>query len=241
MRDDTLYFANADNTVYAVDPEKGEAVWRYRKPPVEGFSAAGYADILFAGDTVIAAFADGTVSSLDAVTGSQMWTADLAAEVVAATGEGEVNLVDADATPVLVDGTVASASVSGGLWGLDAGTGNVLWTRPDLSGITGLAAANGTIFAAFAGGKGLCAIAPKAGETLWCSPFGLGVLQDPVLYEDVFLIADSEAGLFVVSTSTGRVLQRLDDRGGFFSRPVEHASYLLVMGNRSTVYALSVL
>lgn len=241
MRDDTLYLANADNTVYAIDPEKGEVVWRFRKPPVEGFSASGYADILLAGGAVIAAFADGTVASLDAVTGTQLWSADLAAEVVSATGEGEVNLVDADATPVLVDGTVGAASVSGGLWGLEAATGNVRWTRTDLTGVTGLAAANGSFYAAFAGGRGLCAVSPETGETRWCSAFGLGLLQDPVLYEDVFLISDSEAGLFVVSTSTGKVLQRLDDRGGFFSRPVEHASYLLLMGNRSTLYALSIL
>ena len=241
MRDDTLYVANADNTVYAIDPNGGEVVWRYRKPPVEGFSANGYSDVLHTGTAVIAAFADGTVSSLDAITGAENWSSDLAAEVVAATGEGQINLVDADATPALVGSTLASASVSGGLWGLDVATGNVIWTRPDLVGITGLAAANGMFFAAFAGGKGLCAISKERGETSWCSAFGSGVLRDPVLYEDVFLISDSEEGLFVVATSTGKVLERLNPKNGLFSQPVEYGGYLVVMGNRSTVYALSIL
>jgi outer membrane protein assembly factor BamB len=160
---------------------------------------------------------------------------------VAATGEGQINLVDADATPALVGDTVATASVSGGVWGLDLGTGNVLWTRPDLVGITGIASANDMFYAAFASGGGLCAISPERGETIWCSRFGAGVLRDPVLYEDVFLVSDSEAGLFVVATSTGKVLQRLDPKGGFFSRPVEHGGYMIVMGNRSTVYALGIL
>jgi outer membrane protein assembly factor BamB len=241
MRDDTLYLANADNTVYAVDPNAGEIVWRYRKPPVEGFSAAGYADILHTGTAVIAAFADGTVSSLDAISGAQLWSADLAAEIVSATGEGQINLIDADATPALVGDTLATASVSGGMWGLDVKTGNVLWTRPDLVGITGLAAANDMFYAAFAGGKGLCAISKERGATQWCSAFGSGLLRDPVLYDDVFLISDSEDGLFVVSTSTGKVLQRLNPKDGLFSRPVEFGGYLVVMGNRSTVYALSIL
>jgi hypothetical protein len=96
-------------------------------------------------------------------------------------------------------------------------------------------------YAAFAGGKGLCAISKDRGETRWCSAFGTGVLRDPVLYEDVFLISDSEAGLFVVATSTGKVLERLNPQGGFFSRPVEHGGYLVITGNRSTVYALSIL
>jgi len=116
-----------------------------------------------------------------------------------------------------------------------------VWTRPDLVGITGLAAANDMFYAAFAGGKGLCAISVERGETAWCSPFGAGVLRDPVLYEDVFLISDSEAGLFVVATSTGKVLQKIYPHDGFFSRPVEHGGYLIVMGNRSTVYALTIL
>jgi outer membrane protein assembly factor BamB len=241
MRDDTLYVANADNTVYAVDPNAGEVVWRYRKPPVEGFSATGYSDVLHTGTAVIAAFADGTVSSLDAITGAQLWSADLAAEVVSATGEGQINLIDADATPVLAGNVLAAASVSGGLWGLDVDSGNVIWTRPDLVGITGLVAANDMFYAAFAGGKGLCAISKEHGETRWCSAFGSGVLRDPVLYEDVFLISDSEEGLFVVATSTGKVLQRLNPKDGLFSRPVEFGGYLIVMGNRSTVYALSIL
>ncbi|MCK9459178.1 MAG: PQQ-binding-like beta-propeller repeat protein [Proteobacteria bacterium] len=241
MRDDTLYLANADNTVYAIDPNAGEVVWRYRKPPVEGFSATGYSDILHVGAAVIAAFADGTVSSLDAITGAQLWSSDLAAEVVSATKEGQINLIDADATPVVVDGILAAASVSGGLWGLDVDTGNVIWTRPDLVGITGLGATNGMFYAAFAGGKGMCAISRESGETEWCSAFGSGVLRDPLLYEDVFLVSDSEEGLIVVSTSSGKVLERLNPMGGFFSRPVEFGGYLIVMGNRSTVYTLSIL
>lgn len=240
MRDDTLYFANADNTIYAVDPDAGEVVWRYRKPPVEGFSAAGYADIAHTGSTVVAAFADGTLAALDTVTGAELWSADLAGEVVAATGEGQINLVDADATPAVLGDTVAAASVSGGLWGLDARTGNVLWTRPDLVGVTGLAAANGMFYAAVAGGGGLVALS-KSGQTLWNAGFGSGVLRDPVLYEDLFLVSDSEQGLFVVSTSDGKVLQRLAPRDGFFSAPVEHGGYLFLIGNRSNVYAMSIL
>lgn len=239
MRKDTLYIANADNTVLAVDPDGGEVIWRYRKPPIEGFSAAGYADILFHGESVIAAFADGTVASLDSVTGAVKWMSDLAGEVVTATREGEVNLLDADATPVLIDGVVVAASVAAGVYGLNADNGNVRWTRPDMPRVTGLAKANGLAMAARAG-IGLVAVDPTTGKTEWSSGFGMGVLQDPLVYEDLLLISDSEAGLFVVSSSNGRIMQRLDQKGGFFARPSGHAGYLLIMGNRSTLYAMSI-
>jgi len=239
MHNDTIYVANADNTVLAVDPERGEVIWRYRKPPMEGFSAAGYADVLFREQAVIAAFADGTMASMDAVSGAINWSVDLAAEIVAATKEGEVSLVDADASPVLVGGVLVAASVGGGMFGLDADDGGVRWTRPDVRRVTGLAAANGLAFSAVTG-TGLVAVKPATGETAWTRPFGTGVLQDPVVHEDLLLVSDSEVGLFVLSSSDGRVLQRLDQKGGFFSRPSCHAGYLLIMGNRSTLYAASI-
>ena len=239
LADDTLYLANADNTILAVDPEGGEVIWRFRRPPMEGFSAAGYADILLYEQNVIAAFSDGTVSALDRISGAEIWSADLAREIVTATQGGEVNLVDADATPVLVDGVVGAASVGGGLYGLSAYNGNVMWTRPDLDRVTGLAAANGAIYAARAS-KGITAVDPRTGRTLWRSEFGEGILLDPVIHDDLIIVSDSEAGLFVVSNAKGVVLQRLDPKRGFFARPSVHGGYLLVMGNRSTLYALSI-
>ena len=239
IHEDTLYFANADNTVLAVDPLGGEIIWRFRKPPMEGFSASGYADISFDGNRLIAAFADGTIVALDPVSGAEIWSADLASEIVAATRGGEVNLIDADATPVIIDGTIVAASVDGGLFGLSAINGNIMWTRPDLKKVTGLAKANGMAFAVRTE-VGLVAMDPGTGKVHWTSKFGVGVMQDPLVHDDILLISDSEAGLFVVSTATGKVLQRLDPKTGFFARPSGHGGFMLIMGNRSTLYAMTI-
>jgi outer membrane protein assembly factor BamB len=239
LKQDTLYVVNADNTVLAFDAENGEIVWRYRRAPLEGFSSSGYSDIAVAGSTLIAGFADGTLVALDAVTGSVLWESDLAAEVVSATEEGTLNLVDADATPVVIDQTVVAASVAGGMYGVDLETGTVRWTRPDIHRVTGLADANGLAYAARAG-IGLTAVDPLTGRVQWSSRFGRGVLLDPLVYDDVLVISDTVDGLYVVSTADGRVLQRLDQRKGTFARPSTHAGYLLIMGNRGTLYALSI-
>lgn len=239
MVDDTLYVANADNTVLAIDPQGGEQIWRHRRQPIEGFSAAGYADIAIHAGKVLAAFSDGMFVALDAISGAVLWSNDLASEVVAATREGAVNLTDADATPVIVGRVAAAASVAGGLYGVDVESGNVLWTRPDLDRITGLAVANDLVYAARAG-FGLTAVDPRTGRAVWSRQFGLGVLQDPLVVEDVLLIADSEAGLFVVASGTGEVLQRVDQQEGFFARPSGSGGYLLILGNRGTLYAMTI-
>ena len=239
LREDTLYVANADNTVLAFDAENGEVIWRYRRAPLEGFSSSGYADILVEGQTIVGAFGDGTLVALDAISGAVIWEADLAAEVVAATEEGALNLVDADATPVIIGQTVVAASVAGGMYGVDLETGTVQWTRPDIHRVTGLAGANGFAYAARAG-IGLTAVDPLSGRVIFSSRFGRGVLLDPLIHDDVMVISDTVAGLYVVSTADGRVMQRLDQKKGHFARPSTHGGYLLIMGNRGTLYALSI-
>ncbi len=240
MHSGTLYVINADNTLFAIDPENGEIIWQYRRPPVEGFSSTGHAGLTFHGNHVFTGFSDGFVAAFDAVGGNIVWSQDLAAEVSTLSEDGTVKLIDVDATPVVVDGVVIAASVAGGMRGLDAETGTVRWTRPEITGVTGLATENGIVFTARSA-FGLTALGAAEGDILWSKQFSSGVLQDPVVHDDVLLISDSEFGLYVVSAFDGRLLQRIDQRQGFFARPSVQSGYVLIIGNNGTLYAMSIL
>ncbi len=240
LYEDTLYFSNADNTVFAVLPTDGRILWQHRRPPVEGFASSGYSGLTFDDTNVITGFSDGYVQALDASSGAVIWSRDLAGEIMTMSAEGQIRLVDADATPVVVDDVVAVASVAGGLWGLDPKTGNVVWTRPDMTQITGLAGENGAIYAARSG-RGLEAVTASTGHTIWSRDVDTGVLQSPLLYDDVLVVADSERGMNVVSTASGELLQRLETYEGFFAEPATKGGYLFILGNRGTLYALSIL
>jgi len=235
----TLFFANANNSVFAVDPETGQTAWRYRRPPMDGFTTWGYADLFIDRGRILTAMADGTLVCIEAVSGEVLWSLDLAAEAATSTREGVVTLYDADATPVVSEGVAVAASIAGGMVGVDPETGSVLWTRPDLTHVTGLSASYGVVYASLAGG-GLVALDPRDGSVHWRSRFGRGVQRDPVPHDDLLLVADSEAGLFVLSTADGRIKQRIDQREGFFARPALHGGYALILGNRGTLYAFAV-
>jgi outer membrane protein assembly factor BamB len=240
QREDTLYVASADDTVLALDSRTGAIIWQYRRPATTGFASMGYAGLLLHGDALFTGFSDGTVMALDAVAGGVLWEADLAEDVPpSAVNSGTVHLPDADATPVLVDGFIVAASVAGGLRGLEPISGKVLWSRPDLVGITGLAADKGVAYGALAG-QGIVALDSRTGETLWTQAVFSGVLQDPIVYKDLIIVSDSEFGLAVFSNAGGRLLQRLDPKRGFFARPAIHGGYLLTLGNRGTLFAMSV-
>jgi outer membrane protein assembly factor BamB len=240
MYNNTLYIVSADNTIFALDPDSGEIVWQYRRPPLKGFSAAGHSGLLIGGGKLITGFSDGYIVALDATGGAVVWSSDLAAEIETGVETGEVKLSDVDATPVIVGDILVAASVDGGIRGLNVETGNVIWTNPALISVTGLAASNGTVYAARSA-FGISAIDPKTGKEQWSKRFRSGMLADPVVYEDLLLISDSVFGLFAVSTLDGQLLQQVNQYKGFFARPSVHAGYLLIIGNGSTLYAMSIL
>ncbi|MCU0660731.1 MAG: PQQ-binding-like beta-propeller repeat protein [Myxococcota bacterium] len=240
QREDTLYVASADDTVLALDAKTGQIIWQYRRPPTAGFASMGYAGLVLSGDSLFTGFSDGTVMAIDAVAGGPLWEADLAQDVpITTANSGIVSLTDADATPVLVGGFLVAASVAGGVRGLDPASGKVVWSRPDVVGATGLAADIGTVYAALAG-KGLVALDGSNGQTLWTQAATTGVLQDPVVFRDVVIVSDSEFGLAVFSNAGGRLLQRLDPKTGIFARPAVLGSYALVLGNRGTLFGMSI-
>jgi outer membrane protein assembly factor BamB len=235
----TLYIINAANTVLALDPDSGEVLWQYRRPLLEGFSSAGHAGLVRYDDHLITGFSDGYVVAVNALTGSVAWEHDLAAEIMAVSPDGELRLLDADATPVVSGDILVAASVTGGLQGLEADSGTVLWTRPDIIGVTGLAASNGLVYTARTN-FGLTAINPNDGSIVWSEQFRTGVLQDPVPYKDVLLVSDSIFGFYVVSATTGKLMQRVDQRQGFFARPSLGGDTMMIMGNFGTLYAMSI-
>jgi outer membrane protein assembly factor BamB len=235
----TLYVINAANTVLALDPDSGEVLWQYRRPLLEGFSSAGHAGLAQYNNLLITGFSDGYVVAINALTGTVDWEHDLASEIAALSANGEVKLLDADATPAVSGDIVVAASVTGGLQGLEADSGTVLWTHPDIIGVTGLAASNGMVYASRTN-FGLIAVDPANGNLIWSQKFRTGVLQDPVAYNDVLLVADSIFGFYVVSATTGELMQRVDQREGFFARPSVGGDYMLIIGNYGTLYAMGI-
>ncbi len=240
LLNDTLYIINADNTVLALNPDSGETVWQYRRPPLKGFSGAGHSGIILTRNKLIAGFSDGYLVALDPITGAAVWDRDLAAEVDVSESSGQVRLVDADATPTVVDNVLVGASVDGGLQGVNVDTGNVLWTNPDVTTVTGLAESGGIVYAARST-LGLSALDPKTGKVLWFKGFPAGNLSDPIVYDDLMLVSDSMWGLAVLSLTDGTVLQRINQSEGMFARPSIYGGYLLVLGNGGTLYAMSIL
>ena len=204
------------------------------------------------GGRVFVADARGRVSAFESASGRSVWRTDTRSAitggvgsgdgfVVAGTEDGEVLAISAESGAVtwraLVSGEVLSRprvsgervvvrTLDGKLYGLDAATGEPLWSYdggvPSLSvrGTGSPAIVNGVVIAGFDNGR-LAAVRSENGEVLWeavvSSPRGQSELDrladvdaEPVVVQGVIYAVSHERAVAAFDGETGRALWRRD-------------------------------
>ncbi|MCC6216355.1 MAG: PQQ-binding-like beta-propeller repeat protein [Polyangiaceae bacterium] len=254
----TLYVANANDTVLALDARTGAQRWVQHQAPAQGMEIAGHSGVAVWRGAVYAAFSAGTVAAFDAVTGDERWPpVDLAAEAEAQLGEVPAYL-DVDTTPVpdaAPSGPVVYvAAYVGGVHALDADGGNPVWANPAVAGATGLTlytepAHTGRdgapreptrLLLVASGTSGLWALDPETGAEIWRRPVPAGGLTAPVPWQGALLVSSSTLGLFLVSPREGAVIDGLHTGDGVSMVPAVHGRRAFVTTNGGRLLSLYV-
>jgi outer membrane protein assembly factor BamB len=254
LSDGVLYVVNANDTVLALDPKTGQALWTQHRTPAMGMEVAGYSGPLVWRGKVYAGFSDGTVAAFDAKTGSERWApVDLAAEAEQTLGEVP-QYFDVDTTPVadVIDAgpAVFVGSYAGGLFALDADTGTQIWSNPSVGGVTELLLwqqpahrprtgigpdlPGRKILIAATGTSGLWGIDPDSGQEIWRRALPRGGVTAPVPVAGALLVSASQLGLFLVSPLDGRLIDGVHTGEGVSMSPAAfgNRAFLLTNGGR---------
>jgi outer membrane protein assembly factor BamB len=216
-----LYFANAADTLFAIDRRSGKTRWQAHRQPALGMEVAGYAGPTFDRGLVYMAYSDGHVMAYDGRDGTEKWApVDLAAD--AEQGGEAVRYLDVDTTPVVDDlpqgRVVYVASYAGGVVALDAHTGSRLWTNDKALGVTDLLlfrepAHRGKgepegapliperrVLIASSASTGLWGLDPAAGgRMLWRDRVPEGGITAPVAVAGALLVGTTRYGAFLIS------------------------------------------
>jgi outer membrane protein assembly factor BamB len=227
---DLLIFANDADKVYAVERNTGKWRWQYERDTPEEFTVRGHAGVSVVGDVVYAGFADGNVVALAAGTGDALWIRSLAAS--------STQFVDVDTTPAVHDGVVLAASVSGGLYALDAASGAEKWRVP-VAGVTDLTLDGDRLYVA-AAESGLLAY-DLAGRELWRQ--GLTKAGDParpLVSGNYLFVSTATLGLYVVDKRSGQLVQSWNPGDGITSRPTLVGSTIYLLSNGGILYAMNI-
>lgn len=219
--------ASEGDTLYAVDTETGKWTWQYRRDLPSGFTIHGTSTPLVAGDTVYLGFSDGYVVALDAKGGTSKWEKAL--------GGGATEYLDVDTQPIVDDaGRLYVASFQGGLYALNAETGDVEWNST-AAGITSLVKRGEVLFAT--GNGRVDAYLADTGKLLWSHNLGERAGQAPVLAKGMLLVPNQRALLFV-DPRTGQSRLSWNPGHGITATPSVAGSTAYVLSNNGFLYAL---
>lgn len=254
----TLYVANANDTVMAIEPASGKLLWHQHRTPAAGMEVAGYSGVAVFRGKVYTGFSDGTVAAYDAKSGAERWQpVDLAAEAEQTLGQVPDQL-DVDSTPIpdmLPSGAVVYVSnYAAGVYALDAETGTQVWSNPGVFGVTdvtlfdqpahtrrdGKDEPERRILLAASGTTGLWGLDPATGTELWRRSLPATAISHPVVVSGALLVSASRLGIFLLNPLGGELIDGIHLADGSSMTPAAYGSRAFVMTNGGNLLGLHV-
>ncbi len=217
------------NGYVAVDLDGGKIKWRIKRPTPEGISVRGQgaALILKGSDSAFLGFSDGVLVSVSLETGKTKWTATM--------GDSREFFADVDTQPVAVAGgrKVLAASYNGGLFLLNAETGQVEWKRP-VKGITALAKAGSLgLTVASTGNREVLGLYTASGKIRWRYKLKSGFATPPFdIGRGMIAFGTSTGPLTVLDATTGKPIQLLDAGSGTSVSPFYRNPNVAMLSNK---------
>ena len=213
---------NVDDLLVS-QPDTGEQRWMHEQESAL-LSLRGTSEPVIASGGVIFGSGAGKVSVLIADKGVMAWDAAIAVP------KGATDLsrmVDVDATPIVVDGTVYAIAFNGELVALELRTGRVMWKR-EYASFRDMVIEGNTIYLVDSVGK-IFAIDRRNGLEQWAQ---LGLhkhfLTGPAVYKDYLAIGDVEGNLFWLDKNTGEFVAQESYGSGFYVQGVSSADELVI-------------
>lgn len=209
--------------MFALHPDTGEQRWMHEQESAL-LSLRGTSEPVIASGGVIFGSGAGKVSVLIADKGVLAWDAAIAVP------KGATDLsrmVDVDATPIVVDGTIYAIAFNGELVALELRTGRVMWKR-EYASFRDMVIEGNTIYLVDSVGK-IFAIDRRNGLEQWAQ---LGLhkhfLTGPAVYKDYLAVGDVEGNLFWLDKNTGEFVAQETYGSGFYVQGVSSADELVI-------------
>ncbi|MFZ5478382.1 MAG: PQQ-binding-like beta-propeller repeat protein [Myxococcota bacterium] len=232
---DTLYVANVDDLVFALDARTGELRWRHahrldaaRTSELELFGAPSPVLDAARGE-LLCGFSDGFLVALGARDGTPRWSV----------GVGEGAYPDLIAPPAVGALGVLVGGYSGPLESLDPEARAVRW-RLEVGSSAPFSVVGETLWHGGADGQ-LRRVDLRTGEVKWVWDTGAGgTLGQPVPTAQGLLVASSEASLYLVDPETGSPRWTFDPGvllEGFTATPAVVGDTVYAVSNAGVLYA----
>ncbi|WP_019675667.1 outer membrane protein assembly factor BamB [Arsukibacterium perlucidum] len=234
--DGLLVVATTAGSLIALDPNTGEQRWVFDDEQ-PALTIRGVSEPVIEAGGVIYGSGTGRVGVLIAERGYQAW------EEAIATPQGSTDLsrlVDVDAKPIVVAGTLYAIAYNGELVAMELRSGRQLWKR-DYASFRNMAVAGNILYLVDATG-GIYAVDRRNGTEVWGQQ-GLQrhFLTAPTVYKDYLVVGDAKGNLHWLNRDNGDFVARQSmDGSGFYREAVATDDYILVTSRNGELVLLQV-
>lgn len=229
-----VFLVQGDRSVAAFDAQNGRRLWTQRRAAQQQQPLVlRHPGVMLAvGDTLVVG-QQGRLVGLNPLTGAPRWEAPVAT----ARGISEVErLVDLVGRVSRIADIVCVRSFQTAVGCVDAGRGNVLWTKP-ANGHDGVDGDGSFVFGTEADGR-VIAFKRENGDRAWTTDLLLhrGV-TGPLLVGRAVAVGDSEGFVHLLSRDEGKLLNRLaTDGSAIAAHPVLAGNTLVVVTRNGGVF-----
>lgn len=225
-----------DGKLIALDAATGEQRWIY-ETTIPALTLRGSSKPVFAGNTVLAGFANGMVAAVNVNNGFLLW------EERVAIPQGRYDIervIDVDGDLLLAGSTLFASSYQGNLMGFDVQSGQITWGL-EASSYHGLAQGFGNIY--YVNDQShVIALRSNTDQVVWENDdLRLRRLTAPRTLGNYVAVGDFEGYLHLLSQIDGHFVSRVRvDRDGIRGNIVADSNTFYVFGNSGTLSAYAI-
>jgi len=223
-----ILIKTVDGRLFALSSQDGHILWRYQQTEPSLILRVSSSPII-SNNNAIVGFANGNLAKLSLREGNLLWEQMIAAP----TGLFAIQrMVDIDATPLVLDHHIYTATYQGKIASLDFTTGRVLWSH-DISSYTGMAADAHAIYVSDTQSH-VWAFDAQTGAVLWRqTQLAARNITGPAAINQAVVVGDGEGYLHWLNKQDGHFVARVKtDHAGILAAPlVDHDSLYVFTRN----------
>ncbi len=226
-----VYFVSGNNVLYALDAESGRLVWQKTHRTVKNLLIrGGSSPVVFKG-YIIVGFSNGELVSLNKKTRQIVWKRQLS---------HSKRFPDIVVPPVVDGKYIYIGSYDDSLYKIQASNGEIIWEIN--YGISNAVTIVGNrLFVSTTDGRVL-SLDKKFGKTLWSKNLKNGIGTQPVFFNEMLFLGESEGSLIAMNADTGEIVTRFRFGRGMTASPLidKKTGDLYIQSNEGYLYALQV-
>jgi outer membrane protein assembly factor BamB len=240
VADGRVVVESIDDNLITFDEQTGAPSWTYQALSESARILAATSPAV-SGDAIVASFASGELSALQASNGTNIWTAVLSKSN---RNSALSEIRDIPGRPIIYKGDVYAVSHSGLFSSIELRTGNEHWNLP-VTSVSAPWAAGDVVYVSDTSGEIIC-VSRENGQVYWITDMNKGVKKrknqalwsGPMLASNRLVIASDKGELAALDPKTGAVIKRIKIGDDALLTPIAAGPYLYLATQAADLIAI---